>query len=338
MKSIEELELELSRPSDRLIEEWSGLEGDVMILGAAGKMGPTLARMARRTLDACRSKANVIAVSRYSNPEARDDLEKNNIQTIACDLLDDRQLQALPDARNVFFMAGTKFGTHSNEPFTWIMNSYMPGRVASKFRDSRMVVFSTGNVYPLTGVAGGGPTEDDPVGPVGEYAQSCLGRERVCSYFSIENSIPMLIYRLNYAIDLRYGVLLEIARSVWQDKPIDLTTGYVNVIWQGDANDMALRCLQHCAVPPTILNVTGPEVLSVRAIAQEFGKLFQKTPVFTGSESDTALLSNARKATELFGAPRVSVSRMITWTAEWVRHMGAVIDKPTHFQQRKGVF
>lgn len=338
MNKIEELEQELSKPSDRLIKDWSCLDGDIMILGAAGKMGPTLAKMARRTLDECHLDHRVIAVSRFSNPETRKDLERNNIVTIACDLLDDQQLQDLPEVRYVFFLAGTKFGTHGNEPLTWAMNSYLPGRVANKFRDSKIVVFSTGNVYPLTQVEKGGPSEEEPVGPVGEYAQSCLGRERVCTFFSIANNTSMLLLRLNYAIDLRYGVLLEIARHVWQHRPIDLTTGYVNVIWQGDANEMALRCLNHCSIPPLILNVTGPEVLSVRSTAEEFGKLFNKKPVFTGSESETALLSNAEKATDFFGTPSVTVSQMISWTAEWVALKGSVLEKPTHFQQREGKF
>jgi len=270
--------------------------------------------------------------------QARQELDEKGITTISADLLDDRQLQSLPDVRNVLYLAGTKFGTTGNESYTWAMNSYLPGRVAEKYRHSNIVVFSTGNVYPLTPVVQGGASETDPPGPLGEYAQSCLGRERIFQYSSSKHNTPILIYRLNYANDLSYGVLLEIARSVKADKPIDLRMGNVNVIWQGDANEIAIRSLLHCSAPSKILNVTGPEILSVRWIAQEFGKLFGKTPLFTGEEQSTALLSNAAECSRLFGYPTVPPKKMIELLAAWIDQGGATIDKETHFQERTGKY
>lgn len=338
MRSIEELENKLSEPSDRLLKDIGDLEGDILILGAAGKMGPSLAHMAQRAVEKAGSSSKVIGVSRYSNPDHQKQLEDWGVSTIKADLMNDKELQALPDARNVIFMVGTKFGTSGNEHFTWALNSYLPGRVADRYRESNIVAFSTGNVYPFVDVKSGGPTEEDPTGPVGEYAQSCLGRERIFEYFSHSNSTPVLIYRLNYAIDMRYGVLHEVASSVYEGRAIDLTTGYVNVIWQGDANEIALRSLRHCTSPANVLNVTGPEVISVRWLAEEFGKRLDKTPKFESEESPTALLNNAAKSRKLFGEPLVSLEEMIEWTAEWVKGGGETIDKPTHFQQRKGNF
>lgn len=338
MKSVEELEQKLSEPSERLLKDIADLDGDILILGVAGKMGPSLATLARRALDKTGSRNKVIGVSRFSNPEYRKQLDDQGITTIAADLLNDEELQSLPDAKNVIYLVGTKFGTSGNECYTWALNSYLPGRVADKYQDSSIVAFSTGNVYPFSDVKKGGPTEEDPTGPVGEYAQSCLGRERIFEYFSITNKTPTLIYRLNYAIDMRYGVLLEIAQSVYNDEPIDLTTGYANVIWQGDANEIALRSFKECTSPANFLNVTGPEVLSIRSLAEEFGKHFNKSPKFVNEEAPTALLSDASKAHHLFGKPRVSVPQMIEWTAEWVKREGETLGKPTHFQERKGEF
>lgn len=338
MKSVEELDQKLSEPSERLLNDISELDGDIIILGVGGKMGPSLAALAQRAVDQAGSDITIYGVSRFSNPEHREELEKNGITTIPADLMKEDELNALPDAKNVIYLVGTKFGTSGNECFTWALNSYLPGRVAEKYPDSSIVAFSTGNVYPFTEVDKGGPTEEDPTGPVGEYAQSCLGRERVFEYFSRTNETPLLIYRLNYAIDMRYGVLLEIAQAVDQGTPIDLKTGYVNVIWQGDANEIALRCFNHCTSPPNILNVTGPETISVRWLAEQFGDLLNKKPNFVNKEEPTALLSNAAKAERLFGEPLVSLSQMIEWTAEWVRREGETLGKPTHFQERKGAF
>lgn len=280
----------------------------------------------------------VIGVSRFSNAEARQELEEAGVQTVSCDLLNDEELRRLPQAANVIYMAGNKFGTTGREHFTWAMNTYLPGRVAETYKDSRIVVFSSGNVYPFSAVGSGGVSEDTAPEPLGEYAQSCLGRERIFEYFSHQHGTPMVMYRLNYAIDMRYGVLLELARAVQEGRAIDLTMGHANVIWQGDANEMALRCLTRCTNPPQIVNVTGPETMSIRWAAGEFAKRLGKEAVFTGTESPNALLSNASKAHQWFGYPRVSLLQMIDWVAEWVQAGGTTWNKPTHFQERKGKF
>ena len=338
MNKLKELEEEALRPSPALIEDLKSLEGDVLILGAGGKMGPDLAVLAKRALDAARKNNAVIGVSRFSDASLPPALEQEGVQTITADLLDDASLQGLPEAKNVIYMAGTKFGTTGNESFTWAMNTYLPGRVAEKFRHARIVAFSTGNVYPLVPVLLGGASEEIAPQPVGEYAQSCLGRERMFEYFSKKYAIPTLIYRLNYAVDFRYGVLLEIAKAVQEEQRIDLTTGHVNVIWQSDANEYALRSLALCDTPARTLNVTGPETVSVRWVAQEFGRLFDKTPQFINEERPTALLNNAAAAHQLFGYPKVPLKGMIALLATWLSQGGETIDKPTHFQERKGKF
>lgn len=329
---------EMLRPSDALISEMARVEGDIMILGAGGKMGPSLTVLARQAADAAGVKKNIIAVARFSEAGLQADLEAQGIRTIALDLLNDEQLQQLPDVKNILYLAGTKFGTTGKESFTWAMNSYLPGRIAEKFKRSRIVVFSTGNVYPLKPVDSGGAIENDVPEPIGEYAQSCLGRERVFQYFSSLNNTPTLIYRLNYAIDVTYGVLLDIAKAVREGKPIDLRMGYVNVIWQGEANEFALRCLAHCSVPPKILNITGPNTASVRQIAIAFGKLFGKEPVFENHEEKTALLSNASESYRLFGPQKVGIDQMIAVISKWVQSGGKILGKPTHFQEREGKF
>lgn len=338
MRTLEELDQKLYTLTDDLIDDVRKLTGDILILGAGGKMGPSLAMLAKMAVDAAGIKKRIVTVSRFSDKKAQRELEGNGIEIIAADLMDDDALQGLPEIENVIYMAGTKFGTTGNEHLTWAMNAYLPGRVATKFRHSKIVVFSTGNVYPLTSTNTKGPSETSPVGPVGEYAQSCLGRERIFEHFSHVNNTPVLIYRLNYAIDLRYGVLLEIAKAAKNRKPINLSMGYVNVIWQGDANQIAIRCLRLCTSPPAILNVTGSECISVRWIANEFAKLFGLDPVFENEEQPTALLSNAARMEEIFTFKKVSVADMILMTAEWLQHGGPLLDKPTHFQERTGKF
>lgn len=338
MKNLLELDQKLTQPSAALIDDIAKLEGDILILGAGGKMGPSLGILAKRAIDESGEKKEVICVSRYSDKDQKRELENKGIRVIEADLMSEEDLKSLPDVKNVIYMVGHKFGTAENQSLSWALNSYLPGRVASRYANSSIVVFSTGNVYPLMKVISGGATENDAVGPVGEYAQSCLGRERVFEYFSRKNRTPLLIYRLNYAIDLRYGILLEIAQSVYNDQPIDLRTGHVNVIWQGDANEMALRSLLHCSSPASVLNVTGPETVSVRWLASEFAKWFDKEPVFVNEEQPTALLSNASKSFKLFGYPSVSLQQMIEWTANWVSNDGKTIDKPTKFQEREGAF
>lgn len=338
MHELTQMEEYMLKPSAQLIEDIKQIKGDIILLGVGGKMGPSMAVLARRAVDIAGSGQRIIGVSRFSDTNARDMLEKAGVETLAADLLDDSVLTSLPDVPNVIYLAGQKFGTTGKEAFTWAMNTYLPGRVAEKYRHSRIVAFSTGNVYPFMPVLRGGASEDLPVDPKGEYGQSCLGRERIFQYFSEKHRIPMLIYRLNYAIDLRYGVLLEIAKSVLSGKPIDLTTGHVNVIWQGDANEIAIRSLLHCNVPAKILNVTGPETVSVRWLAYQFGTIFQKEPVFVNDEQPTALLSNAAEANKLFGYPKVTLKEMIEMTASWLQQGGEMIDKPTHFQEREGKF
>jgi len=338
MNNINELYRQLLLPSDALVSDIAALNGDILILGVGGKMGPALARLAKQAVDKAGLNKKIIGVARFSEAGLQDELENQGIETYQADLLQDDQLQALPDAENVLYLAGTKFGTTGKESLTWAMNAYLPGRVAQKYKNSRIVVFSTGNVYPLTPVLSGGADENRLPEPIGEYAQSCLGRERLFQYYSSNYNNPTLIYRLNYANDVAYGVLLEIARSVKEKKPIDLSMGHVNVIWQGDANEMALRAFQHCSVPSKILNIAGPETIPVRWLAKEFGKLFGQTPEFINQEQDTALLSNASEAFRLFGYPKVPLKKMIELIVEWINEGGKIINKPTHFQERAGQF
>lgn len=338
MKSVEELDQVMSAPSRQLVEMVTRLDGDIMILGVAGKMGPSLAQRAQRAIEAAGVKKRVLGVARFSDAAARAELEAHGVETIQADLLDEEQLQRLPDVPNIIYMIGHKFGTTGREFLTWAMNAYLPGRVADRFQASRMVAFSSGNVYPFTPVKQGGSLETDDPSPVGEYAQSCLGRERILEHFSRKNGTPMLFYRLNYAIDMRYGVLHDLASAVRDGRPIDVSTGHVNVIWQGDANDVALRLLEFCSAPPKVLNVTGPETISVRQVAEAFGRLLGKTPLFVGQESDTALLNNASQCHRLFGYPEVTLHQMIEWTADWVAADGPTLNKPTHFQERQGRF
>jgi len=326
----------LSRPTPALIDSLVQTQGDIAVLGVGGKMGPTLAVMARRALDQRQDKRRVIGVARFSDPGSRDYLEANGVKTIACDLLDRDAVAELPHTSNLIYMAGQKFGTTGSPERTWAMNTLVPSHVAARYVGSRTVVFSTGCVYPATPIARGGSQEHDPLEPIGEYANSCVGRERVFDFHSRRDGTPVLHFRLNYAIDLRYGVLLDIASKVYSDSPIDLTMGHVNVIWQGDANAWALQSLLLATSPPTALNVTGPETLSVRALALEFARLMHKQPIFTGQEAETALLSNAASAFSHFGYPSVSLGQMIRWVAEWVQNQGRTLDKPTHFEVRDG--
>ena len=338
IETTAQLEKTLATPSKALVEDIAKLEGDVMLLGAGGKMGASLARLAKQAVETSGVSRKIIAVSRFSNKALVNKLQTDGIETIKADLLEDGVLDALPDIANILYMVGMKFGSSGNQPLTWAMNTYLSGKIAERFRDSRVVAFSTGNVYPLVPVDSGGATEDEATGPVGEYAQSCLGRERLFEYGSQRYGTKTLLFRLNYANDLRYGVLLDVARAVLESKPIDLSMGYANVIWQGDANEVALRSLHLCSAPAEILNVTGPETVSIRQLAAEFGKLFSREPRFENTEHETALLSNASKMTELVGHPSVSLEQMINWTAHWLKRGGETLDKPTHFQERKGAF
>lgn len=332
------LEEALSRPTPRALETLEKCSGDIAILGVAGKMGLTLAQMCRRALDELGRTDRVFGVARFSNPEAQDALQKAGIEPVKCDLLDRQAVLALPDAANVLFLAGQKFGTSSGPELTWAMNTLVPAHCAEKYANSRVVAFSTGCVYPLVPVTSGGSLETDDVGPPGDYANSCVGRERIWTHFARKNNTPVAIYRLNYAIDLRYGVLLDIAEKVWRGEAFDVTMGHANMIWQGDANAQAIQCLEHASSPPFIVNVTGPELVSLRAIAHRFGGLFGRPAQIVGEEAPTAWLSNSAKANRLFGYPSVSLEQMILWVADWVQRGGATLGKPTHFEEREGKF
>ena len=331
-----ELEAVLSEPSPADIECVSRLNRDILIVGAAGKMGPSLARRVHRAVERAGSRGRVLAASRFSSTTVRDSLAADGIQTIACDLLDPAQIAALPRVEHVLFLAGRKFGTLDRTDVTWATNTLVPARVAEHFAGSRMVVFSTGNVYPLVPADGPGSSEDDPPSPVGEYAQSCLGRERVVEFVSRERNLRALVFRLNYAVDLRYGTLVDIARKVFAGEPIDLTMGFFNAIWQGDANSYALRSLELCASPPAVLNVTGGERISVRETAEWFGSIFGRVPLFVNSEGPVALLSDSRRCRALLGEPAVSLPLLRQWVAHWVRSGGASLNKPTHFEVTDG--
>ena len=338
MNTTTQLMERLTRPGVPLLADIKRIKGDVLILGVGGKMGPSLAILAKKAFEQAGMNNRVIGVSRFSDPKKQEYLEQFGVETIPGDLLDEVFLQGLPACPNVIFMAGQKFGTVGQEDLTWAMNTYLPGRIAEKYRQSRIVVFSTGNVYPFTEIKGTGATEKTPTGPVGEYAQSCLGRERMFQYFAKKYNTPILIFRLNYALDLRYGVLNDIARKVWTEQPIDLRMGYVNVIWQGDANAYAIRSLLYCQSPANLLNVTGPEKLSLRELAQTFGERMQKSVQFEGEPSSTALLSDASKCFEQMGKPTISAAELVDWTVDWIMADGEALGKPTKFQVRDGKF
>jgi nucleoside-diphosphate-sugar epimerase len=328
----------LSRPTRPLVEALGALEGDLLILGAGGKMGPSLARLAQRATREAGVSRRIVAVSRFSDRALRDWLQRAGVETVAADLLEPDQLAGLPEAPNVVLMAGQKFGTAGDAPRTWAVNALLPGLVATRFRRSRIVAFSTGNVYPLWPADSDGPTETDPPLPVGEYAQSALARERILEFGSRRHATPMAILRLNYAIEPRYGVLRDLADRVQAGRPVDLSMGKVNLIWQRDANAIALRALAHCRVPPLVLNVTGRPAHSVRWLAEELGRRLERVPVFAGTEGDTALLSDAREMEARFGPPEVSIATMLDQVAAWVRQGGRSLGKPTHFEERSGRF
>jgi nucleoside-diphosphate-sugar epimerase len=334
----EQLDEVMSLGSPNLIRMMKATAGNIIILGCAGKIGVQLAMAAVKAIAKAGGRNKVIGVSRFSDENARKKMESFGIETIKCDLLDRDWVAKLPKVRNVIFMAGKKFGTGRAEDITWAMNTVVPANVVQHFKKSRIVAFSTGNVYDLVRVCGAMSTEDDCPNPKGEYAQSTLGRERIFEYFSNLNKTPVCIIRLNYAIDLRYGVLRDIGTRVFADQPIDLSTGHVNVIWQGDVINQSILCLEHCSSPANIINMTGPETASVRYIARQFARIFGKTAAFSNEESPTALLSNASKAARLFGYPSVPLLRMIEWVAHWIAMDGPSLEKPTHFEVRDGKF
>jgi nucleoside-diphosphate-sugar epimerase len=338
LENVAILEERLSEPTDEVVETMRRLEGDIILLGVAGKMGPSLARMIVRASKIAGVRRRVFGASRFSDAAQFSTLREWGIETIRCDLLDERQVDQLPTVANVLYLAGMKFGATGNESQTWAMNAWLPAIVCTKFSRSRMVALSTGNIYGPAEVEHGGSSESDCLNPVGEYAMSCVGRERIFEHFSRTLGIPVAIVRLNYACDLRYGVLVDIAQSVWLSTPIDLATGYFNTIWQGDANAMILQSFNNVASPPWVVNVTGPELLSVRDVSQKLARLMGCEAILSGTESRTALLSDSRRARELFGEPRVNAEQLIAWAADWVMRGNPQLNKPTGFQSRDGTF
>jgi nucleoside-diphosphate-sugar epimerase len=330
---IDELEEHLSRPSEAARRELAGLEGDILVLGAGGKIGPTLCRLLKTA-----AGRTVTAVSRFGEEGARERLEAAGVRTVAADLLDPAAYPNLPWARNVWFLAGMKFGAGADLPLTWAMNVYLPALVAAHYAASRLVVFSTGNVYPFTSPGSGGAREDTEPYPLGEYAQSCLGRERIFQYFSARNGTPTVIIRLNYANECRYGIIVDLTRKILAGEPVDLDMGYVNLIWQGDAADYIARAAALAASPAAFLNVAGPAAVPVRDLAATIGRLLGKKVRFRGREAETALLADAGRCLDAFGPPRVSLARMTGWIVDWVASGRPLLDKPTKFQVRDGRF
>ncbi|WP_425616597.1 NAD-dependent epimerase/dehydratase family protein [Anatilimnocola sp. NA78] len=343
-QSVDELELLLSEPDAAVIQTLAALDGDIVFLGVGGKMGPTMARMARRALDEAGSNRRVIGVSRFGSGDLRQRLERWGIETQSCDLLDEAAVAKLPDAALVVSMSGFKFGATQNPSYSWAMNCYAPGIICQKYRHSRIVAFSTGNVYgpvPITLVDGSpnrGCSETAPLVADGEYAMTAIGRERMYEHFSRTLNIPLVLLRLNYATELRYGVLVDIAHQIAAGQPVDVSMSRVNVIWLADANRMSLCALAHATSPPRVINLAGDEILSLRDVALQLGERMKLRVTFSGQEGTRALLNDGRDGYRLLGQPQVNAQQMIAWTADWVDRGGESLGKPTHFQTTDGKF
>jgi len=338
MESESELDELLTRPGAELVRFITSVRSPLVVLGAGGKMGPTLAVLARRAAEAAGHKLEVIAVSRFTDAKARTWLEERDVNTESCDLLDRAAVSRLPAALDVLYLVGVKFGTTQNPALTWAANTIAPALLSEHYAGSRIVALSTGNVYPLVPAGSGGAVESDPLTPLGEYANSAVGRERVFEFFSQRNRTRMALLRLFYAVELRYGVLRDLADKVWARQPVDLATGYFNCIWQGDANEMVIRSLALADAPPAAFNLTGNESCSVRTVAERLGHLLDRPVRFAGEEGDTALFGNTDKLCAALGRPATDLDTMLHWTAAWVKAGGRNLGKPTHFEARDGRF
>ncbi|MDG2384135.1 MAG: NAD(P)-dependent oxidoreductase [Pirellulaceae bacterium] len=338
IQDVVQLETLLSEPSEAAIAAMSKLDGDIMLLGAGGKMGPSLARMLLQASRLAGRNRRVIALSRFSSEQVKTQLAESGIETITCDLRVENAVESLPEVKNIIFMTGTKFGTNRQAARTWAMNVLLPARVCQRFRSSRILAFSTGNVYPFVSTHGRGSVESDSLNPVGEYGMSALGRERIFEYHAQELDIPTTIVRLNYAVETRYGVLVDLAQQVLSRQPIDLTMGFANVIWQADANAMAIAALIDASPEPFIINVAGDEIFSVASVCETFAAIFRRPLLLQGDSAETALLNNAERAYHRYGRPRVPLQRIIEWTADWLSRSLPILGKPTHFEIRNGQF
>jgi len=325
----------LSQATEGTRKAVAGLDGDIVILGAGGKMGPTLATMLKK---ASAGKKTIYAVSRFSNQAIKNRMQQAGIETIEADLLDDSVYARLPHVENVFYMLGMKFGATGNQPLTWALNSFVPTLVARHYKNARIVVFSTGNVYPLVPVGSGGAREETTPDPIGEYAQSCLGRERMFQYFSQVYNTPVALVRLNYANEPRYGIIVDLTLKILNDEPIDLTMGAVNLIWQRDANDYIIQAIALAKSPPAVLNVTGPGAISIRQLAEQIGNQLGRKPKFASQEAETALLSDSARCFSLFGYPKTTLKEMVSFIVKWVASGKTLLNKPTKYDKRNGKF
>jgi len=338
MNEKELLEL-MTRPSERLVEDIQKIDGDIMILGCGGKIGPSLAIMAKRAIDQSGIQKKVIGASLFNYEGVAYRMRDAGVEVIETDLFDPEQLAALPDVKNVIYMVGRKFGTHNDPSLTWAINVLLPTKVCERFPKANIVAFSTGNVYSYTDISSGGSNEDDIPVPVGEYGQTSLGRERMFEYYAGVNENKVLLFRLNYAIDLRYGVLFDIAKNIMEGNPINVGIGYFNCIWQGDACEYAIRSLRHVSNPPCVLNVTGPESISIRWAANRMGTYLKKAPVISEDPApEKSLFSNTSKLTEMMGYPHMPLLSMMKMIADWVKSGGVTINAPTHFEQTDGKY